>query len=169
MPKQFPLIQTKIVDFFKIQRRPAAAAAEPPEGKKRKRKATSALVVSEKKSRKLPFTPSKDPVRRLTQMASLATALTATSVVFSNDLTYVPDMASWSANQSALVAGGMQVLPREDAETLSLCKRMVEQGASPRRLQSSGRICNDVAIAKIMEATLILPVLKQDQIWKDQA
>ncbi|XBH89579.1 hypothetical protein VPH35_081443 [Triticum aestivum] len=42
-------------------------------------------------------------------MASLATALTATSVVFSNDLTYVPDMAPWSANQSALVAGGMQV------------------------------------------------------------
>uniref|UniRef100_A0A453ANJ0 Uncharacterized protein n=1 Tax=Aegilops tauschii subsp. strangulata TaxID=200361 RepID=A0A453ANJ0_AEGTS len=61
MPKQFLLIQTKILDFFKIQRRPAAAAAEPPEGKKRKRKAASALVVSEKKSRKLPFTPSKTP------------------------------------------------------------------------------------------------------------
>ena len=30
------------------------------------------------------------------------------------------------------------------------------------------QICNAVAIAKIMEATLILPVLKQDQIWKDQ-
>ncbi|KAL6629859.1 hypothetical protein ACP70R_029624 [Stipagrostis hirtigluma subsp. patula] len=29
-------------------------------------------------------------------------------------------------------------------------------------------ICNAVAIAKIMGATLILPVLKQDQIWKDQ-
>ncbi|KAK3156048.1 hypothetical protein QOZ80_2AG0102120 [Eleusine coracana subsp. coracana] len=29
-------------------------------------------------------------------------------------------------------------------------------------------ICNAVAIAKIMSATLILPVLKQDQIWKDQ-
>uniref|UniRef100_A0A0E0CFX0 O-fucosyltransferase family protein n=1 Tax=Oryza meridionalis TaxID=40149 RepID=A0A0E0CFX0_9ORYZ len=29
-------------------------------------------------------------------------------------------------------------------------------------------ICNAVAIAKIMKATLILPVLKQDQIWKDQ-
>ncbi|XP_066324952.1 protein PECTIC ARABINOGALACTAN SYNTHESIS-RELATED-like [Miscanthus floridulus] len=30
-------------------------------------------------------------------------------------------------------------------------------------------ICNAVAIAKIMRATLILPVLKQDQIWKDQS
>ncbi|KAM0822817.1 hypothetical protein ACQ4PT_071272 [Festuca glaucescens] len=29
-------------------------------------------------------------------------------------------------------------------------------------------ICNAIAIAKIMNATLILPVLKQDQIWKDQ-
>ncbi|PWZ21285.1 Uncharacterized protein Zm00014a_040108 [Zea mays] len=29
-------------------------------------------------------------------------------------------------------------------------------------------ISNAVAIAKIMNATLILPVLKQDQIWKDQ-
>jgi hypothetical protein len=31
------------------------------------------------------------------------------------------------------------------------------------------QICNAVAIAKIMRATLILPVLKQDQIWKDQS
>ncbi|KAM0880620.1 hypothetical protein ACQ4PT_033456 [Festuca glaucescens] len=129
IPKQFPLIQTKIVDFFKIQRGPAAAAAEPTEGKKRKR---NALVVSKKKSRKLlPFTPSEDPARRLTQMASLATALTATGAVFSNDLTYVPGMAPRSANRAALEAGGMQVLPREDVETLSLCKRMMARGEWP--------------------------------------
>lgn len=30
------------------------------------------------------------------------------------------------------------------------------------------QICNAVAVAKIMNSTLILPVLKQDQIWKDQ-
>ncbi|CAM0947456.1 unnamed protein product [Alopecurus aequalis] len=130
MPKQFPLIQTKIVDFFKIQRGPAAAAAaEPAEGKKRKRKA---LAVSKKRSRKLlPFTPSDDPLRRLTQMASLATALTATGAVFSNALTYVPGMAPRSANSAALEAGGMQVLPREDVETLDLCKRMMERGEWP--------------------------------------
>lgn len=29
-------------------------------------------------------------------------------------------------------------------------------------------ICNAVGVAKILNATLILPVLKQDQIWKDQ-
>ncbi|XP_066321266.1 protein PECTIC ARABINOGALACTAN SYNTHESIS-RELATED-like [Miscanthus floridulus] len=33
----------------------------------------------------------------------------------------------------------------------------------------SPQICNAVAIAKIMRATLILPVLKQDQILKDQS
>jgi hypothetical protein len=108
LPAEFPLIQTKIVDFFKIRRGPApAAAAEAPEGKKRKRKA---LVGSKKKSRKLlPFVPSEDPVRRLTQMASLATALTATGAVFSNHLAYVPGMAPRSANSAALEAGGMQV------------------------------------------------------------
>ncbi|XP_056171069.1 protein PECTIC ARABINOGALACTAN SYNTHESIS-RELATED isoform X1 [Syzygium oleosum] len=33
---------------------------------------------------------------------------------------------------------------------------------------STASICNAVAVAKILNATLILPVLKQDQIWKDQ-
>ncbi|GJN18855.1 hypothetical protein PR202_gb06061 [Eleusine coracana subsp. coracana] len=126
-PKQFPLIQTKIVDFFKIQRSPDLA-----EVKKRKRKPSGALVVSKKKKRKLlPFNPSEDPAQRLRQMASLATALTATGAVFSNDLTYVPGMAPRSANRAALESGGMQVLPKEDVETLSLCKRMMEQGEWP--------------------------------------
>ncbi|KAL6629741.1 hypothetical protein ACP70R_029506 [Stipagrostis hirtigluma subsp. patula] len=130
-PKQFPLIQTKIVDFFKIQRSPAAPELSS-ELKKRKRRPAGALVVSKKKKRKLlPFNPSEDPAQRLRQMASLATALTATGAVFSNELTYVPGMAPRSANRAALEAGGMQVLPREDVETLNLCKRMMERGEWP--------------------------------------
>jgi [histone H3]-lysine27 N-methyltransferase len=100
---EFPLVQTKIVDFFKIQRGSPAA----PEAKKRKRKA---LVVSKKKRRLLPFTPSEDSAQRLRQMASLATALTATGAAFSNRLTYAPGMAPRSANRAAREAGGMQVI-----------------------------------------------------------
>lgn len=94
------------MDFFKIQRNPHAAAAA--ETKKRKRKP---VVVSKKKRKLLPFNPSEDPAQRLRQMASLATALTATGAVFSNHLTYQPGMAPRSANRAALEAGGMQVLP----------------------------------------------------------
>ncbi|KAF0935039.1 hypothetical protein E2562_029548 [Oryza meyeriana var. granulata] len=131
-PKQFPLVQTKIVDFFKIQRVPtAAAAAESSEGKKRKRKPGGIRLVSKKKRKLLPFNPSDDPARRLRQMASLATALTATGAVFSNELTYVPGMAARSANRAALESGGMQVLPKEDVETLNLCKKMMDRGEWP--------------------------------------
>lgn len=108
LPAEFPLVQTKIVDFFKIQRGPAAAA-ESSEGKKRKRKAGGIRLVSKKKRKLLPFNPSDDPARRLRQMASLATALTATGAVFSNELTYVPGMAPRAANRAALESGGMQV------------------------------------------------------------
>lgn len=94
------------MDFFKIQRSPQDLS----EVKKRKRKPAGALVVAKKKKRKLlPFNPSEDPAQRLRQMASLATALTATGAVFSNQLTYVPGMAPRSANRAALEAGGMQV------------------------------------------------------------
>uniref|UniRef100_A0A0D9VBJ4 [histone H3]-lysine(27) N-methyltransferase n=1 Tax=Leersia perrieri TaxID=77586 RepID=A0A0D9VBJ4_9ORYZ len=132
-PKQFPLVQTKIVDFFKIQRNPAmsAAAAESSETKKRKRKQGGIRVVCKKKRKLLPFNPSDDPARRLRQMASLATALTATGAVFSNELTYAAGMAPRSANRAALESGGMQVLPREDAETLNQCKKMMERGEWP--------------------------------------
>jgi hypothetical protein len=102
---EFPLVQTKIVDFFKIQRNPLVAAASS-ETKKRKRRP---VVVTKKKRKLLPFNPCEDPAQRLRQMASLATALTATGAAFSNHLTYQPGMAPRAANRAALEAGGMQV------------------------------------------------------------
>jgi hypothetical protein len=156
---EFPLVQTKIVDFFKIQRNPLVAAASS-ETKKRKRRP---VVVTKKKRKLLPFNPCEDPAQRLRQMASLATALTATGAAFSNHLTYQPGMAPRAANRAALEAGGMQVteflsfppillpptqsplppesesgsrrrlqvLPKEDVEALSQCQRMMERGECP--------------------------------------
>ena len=73
-PAEFALVQTKIVDVFKIQQRSTLA-----ELKNRKRKPAGALVVSKKKRRRLlPFIqPEPGPGAAARQMASLATALTA--------------------------------------------------------------------------------------------
>ncbi|PON72020.1 Methyltransferase [Parasponia andersonii] len=128
--KSFPLVQTKIVDFFRIQRSPESTQ-KPSQDTRKKRKRASSLVMSKKKRKLLPFNPSEDPTRRLEQMASLATALTATGTEFSNDLTYIPGMAPRSANWSARERGGMQILSKEDAETLNLCKSMMERGEWP--------------------------------------
>ncbi|KAJ4788345.1 Histone-lysine N-methyltransferase [Rhynchospora pubera] len=125
IPKKFPLVQTKIVDFFKIKRGSGFGQIE---SKKRKRKS---VLTSKKKKKLLPFNPSEDPRRRLEQMASLATALTTTGTVFSNELTYVAGMAPKSANRAALEKGGMQVMSREDKETLIQCKMMMERGEWP--------------------------------------
>lgn len=76
-------------------------------GKKRRR--SGRVVVSKKKRKLLPFSPSEDPERRLEQMASLATALRAVGAKYSNELTYVDGMAPRSANVTALEEGGIQV------------------------------------------------------------
>lgn len=57
----------------------------------------------------MPFISSQDHSERLKQMGTLASALTALQMEFSNDLTYMPGMASTSANQSKFEDGGMQV------------------------------------------------------------
>ncbi|XP_061364418.1 histone-lysine N-methyltransferase ATXR6 [Gastrolobium bilobum] len=129
-PKSFPLVQTKIIDFFRIQRSSVKPQISNP-GTRKKRKRGSSLVVLKKKRKLFPFTPIEDPKRRLEQMASLATALTATKTEFSNDLTYMLGMAPRSANRPALEHGGMQVLSKEDTETLNLCKSMMERGECP--------------------------------------
>ncbi|KAJ6410977.1 hypothetical protein OIU84_007681 [Salix udensis] len=87
--------------------------------------------MSKKRRKLLPFNPSEDHERRLEQMRSLATALTAAGTEFSNELSYRPRMAPRSANKSALEKGGMQVLSKEDAETLNLCKKMMDGGEWP--------------------------------------
>ncbi|KAG2708499.1 hypothetical protein I3760_05G196500 [Carya illinoinensis] len=126
----FPLVQTKIVDFFRIQRS-SDSTQKLSQDYRKKRKRAGSLVMSKKKRRLLPFNPSEDPARRLEQMASLATALIATGTEFRNELTYMPGMAPRSANRAALEQGGMQVLSKEDTETLKLCKSMMERGEWP--------------------------------------
>ncbi|KAI3866802.1 hypothetical protein MKW92_050387 [Papaver armeniacum] len=125
--KKFPLVQTKIVDFFRIQR--SSDLTQKPCKDIRKRR--KSLVMSKKKRKLLAFNPTEDPERRLEQMASLATALTTTGTKFSNYLTYVDGLAPRSANNPTLEDGGMQVLPKEDIDTLNLCKSMMERGEWP--------------------------------------
>ncbi|BFG23549.1 hypothetical protein CerSpe_098230 [Prunus speciosa] len=129
-PKSFPLHQTKISDFFRIKRSAESLQKINQDNRKRRRRASS-LVMSKKKRRLLPFSPTEDHTRRMQQMASLATALTATGTKFSNELTYRPRMAPRSANCAALEQGGMQVLSKEDIETLNLCKSMMDRGECP--------------------------------------
>lgn len=76
---------------------------------RKKRKRSGGLVVSKRKRKLLAFNPTEDPARRLEQMASLATALTATGTEFSNELAYMPGMAPRSANCAFLEREGMQV------------------------------------------------------------
>ncbi|XP_024991534.1 histone-lysine N-methyltransferase ATXR6 [Cynara cardunculus var. scolymus] len=127
---RFPLVQTKIVDFFRIQRTSQSSEKVCQDARKKRRR-TSSLATSKKKRRLLPYSPSEDAARRLEQMASLATALTATGAEFSNELTYIHGMAPKLANCPAYEKGGMQVLSREDNEALNLCKSMMGKGECP--------------------------------------
>lgn len=63
--------------------------------------------------------PSEDPEQRLAQMGTLASALTALGIKYSDDLTYVPGMAPRSANRSKLEKGGMQVQETKKKTNLS--------------------------------------------------
>ncbi|KDP26681.1 hypothetical protein JCGZ_17839 [Jatropha curcas] len=86
---------------------------------------------------------------------------------------YVKEPASlWENPYSATISwkpcaerrdSGISDLPPEN-ETSGYIFIHAEGGLNQQRIA----ICNAVAVAKIMNATLILPVLKQDQIWKDQ-
>ncbi|CAN6969881.1 unnamed protein product [Brassica rapa subsp. trilocularis] len=75
----------------------------------------------------------------------------------------LPATTSWKPCAERRIGGGVSdVLPEN--ETNGYVFIHAEGGLNQQRIA----ICNAVAVAKIMNATLILPVLKQDQIWKDQ-
>ncbi|AES72827.2 putative histone-lysine N-methyltransferase transcription regulator PHD family [Medicago truncatula] len=126
------LSQKKILDFFGLRRDSLFGnnRASSQDAMKRRRRPRP-LVVQKKRRRLLPFVPTEDPDRRLKQMASLATALTALDIEFSNKLTYFPGMAPRSANRSILENGGMQGLTKEDTQTLKRCIAMTKQGQFP--------------------------------------
>ncbi|CAM0885428.1 unnamed protein product [Alopecurus aequalis] len=128
----FPLKQSKIIDFFKIQKgfddpKPAKCGLSQ-DAKRRRRRS---LVMHKKKRKLLPFVPTEDRVQRLEQMASAATALISAKMDFSNKLTYIPSMAPRSSNKAKLEEGGMQVLTKEDKETIELCRSMQKRGEWP--------------------------------------
>ncbi|KAL6225411.1 hypothetical protein ACLB2K_004261 [Fragaria x ananassa] len=124
--------QKKIIDFFRIQKcsDDKDKCASPQDATKRRRRSGS-LVLQKRRRRLLPFIPSEDPAQRLKQMGSLASALTALHMEFSDDLTYMPGMAPRSANQSKFEDGGMQILSKEDTETLENCRAMCKRGECP--------------------------------------
>ncbi|XP_019149806.1 PREDICTED: probable Histone-lysine N-methyltransferase ATXR5 [Ipomoea nil] len=122
--------QKKIDDFFRIQKgSELVMKCTSPQDIRRRRKRT--LGYHKKRRRLLPFTPTEDPARRLDQMGTLATALTALGMEFSNELTYVTGMARKRANQAKFENGGMQVLSKEDTETLEQCRAMCKRGLWP--------------------------------------
>ncbi|RYQ84896.1 hypothetical protein Ahy_A10g048483 isoform C [Arachis hypogaea] len=84
--------------------------------------------MHKRRRRLLPFIPSEDSNQRNKQMNSLATALSALHMDFSDDLRYLPGMAPRSANQAILEDGGMQILSKEDMETLEHCRAMSRRG-----------------------------------------
>ncbi|KAL5228371.1 hypothetical protein ABZP36_016636 [Zizania latifolia] len=130
--KSFPMTQTKIVDFFRIQKGAEdveAAKCGPFQDVRRRRKRS--LVMQKKRRRILPYVPTEDKVQRLKQMASLATAMTSSKMKFSNQLTYMPGMARRSYNRAEQEKGGMQILPKEDKETIELCRTMQKRGECP--------------------------------------
>ncbi|XVF61107.1 hypothetical protein PTKIN_Ptkin08bG0102400 [Pterospermum kingtungense] len=124
--------QKKIIDFFRIQKSgDGKKKCTSNQDIKKRRRRSGSLVLLKKRRRLLPFIPSDDPNQRLKQMGTLASALTAMQMEFSDDLTYSHCMAPRSANQSKFEDGGMQVLSKEDMETLELCRAMSRRGECP--------------------------------------
>ncbi|CDP04739.1 unnamed protein product [Coffea canephora] len=126
------LTQTSILDFFRIQKcSESMADFTSALDTRKRRKRSGPLVYHKKRRRLLPYIPTEDADLRLKQMGSLASALTAMNIEFSAELTYVRGMAPRSANQAKFEKGGMQVLCKENVETLEYCKLMEKSGLCP--------------------------------------
>ncbi|KAF2571487.1 hypothetical protein F2Q70_00006400, partial [Brassica cretica] len=127
------LSQKKIMHFFRIEKQidqTERSQLSQEESRKHRRRSCS-LTVKKRRRKLLPMVPSEDPEQRFAQMGTLASALTALGIKYSDDLTYVPGMAPRSANRSKFEKGGMQVLSKEDLETLELCRAMYRRGECP--------------------------------------
>ncbi|CAN6866022.1 unnamed protein product [Brassica oleracea var. botrytis] len=127
------LSQKKIMHFFRIEKQidqTEKSQLSQEESRKHRRRSCS-LTVKKRRRKLLPMVPSEDPEQRFAQMGTLASALTALGIKYSDDLTYVPGMAPRSANRSKFEKGGMQVLSKEDLETLELCRAMYRRGECP--------------------------------------
>ncbi|BBN10463.1 [histone H3]-lysine27 N-methyltransferase [Marchantia polymorpha subsp. ruderalis] len=120
--REFPKVQTKIVDFFRIEKFLGV-----PETKKRRRH-SGGLTVSKRSRKLVVHTPSNDQDRLLEQMRSLATALTTVNIAYSDDLTYPPGCATRECNRPSLEIGGMQEMSKDDKAAFDLSKRMWKEG-----------------------------------------
>ncbi|EOA20840.1 hypothetical protein CARUB_v10001176mg [Capsella rubella] len=126
------LSQKKILHFFRIEKQiDQTDKSELSQETRKPRRRTCSLTVKKRRRKLLPLVPSEDPDRRITQLGTLATALTALGIKYSDGLNYVPGMAPRSANQSKFEKGGMQVLSKEDLETLEQCQAMCRRGECP--------------------------------------
>uniref|UniRef100_A0A1J3HR49 [histone H3]-lysine(27) N-methyltransferase n=3 Tax=Noccaea caerulescens TaxID=107243 RepID=A0A1J3HR49_NOCCA len=125
------LSQQKILHFFRIEKQNDRTEKSELNQESRKPRRRRPLTVKKRKRRLLPFVPSEDPDQRLKQLGTLASALTALGINYSDDLIYVPGMAPRSANQSEFEKGGMQVLLKEDLETVEQCRAMRKRGECP--------------------------------------
>ncbi|KAG9131669.1 hypothetical protein Leryth_009419 [Lithospermum erythrorhizon] len=124
--------QKKIFEFFRIQKSNEVNwRCEASQDIKKRRRRSGPPVFHKKRRRLLSFLPTEDPARRIFQLESLASALTALKMDYTDRLTYLPYMATKSANQAKFENKAMQILCKEDTETLEQCLLMLKNGLFP--------------------------------------
>ncbi|GAU38097.1 hypothetical protein TSUD_318910 [Trifolium subterraneum] len=96
--KETKFTKKKILDFFGIGMVDFRMNVSSPHEAKRHRRRSKPLVLQKKRRRLLPFVPTTDLSRRLTQMASLASALTSLNIDYTleaddpiKDMTFIAE------------------------------------------------------------------------------